>query len=666
MTKEKLTFVKAFNYFTIINISVSIKECKLLIIKYDSLIKIHIIMKKYLLFFIFLIAIISSCSNDNFKEPEKPQEKDDAIQVSITNNASDLSSRVTYSDELVIVNDIAKGKTKALKSDFEIDPTKNYAFKLRAEVNAPKVKGEYVQATHVKIVDDMAFVTYNTKGPEYNGGVELFDITDKTKPKLQAQAMFHDVDVSAVDYHNGKLYLAGAHDMDDPGFLYESPAILIELEISPSGQILFVSNTYDIASYVATDVKVDDDYIYVTSGSDGKLTVLNHNFTLAGYKDIKDARSVAINTDHVYVLEGTTPQLHKFAITDLSGPEFINLNGPVTAESKTEIDVTDNLLLAALNEGGLDIRELNGDLKEHIDRPATPEGELDEDYVTNSVSLNDELLLIGNGGAGLYVGAIIPDIDDEVLLMGNMDFDASVNFVESKDSCIFVAAGTGGLKILSIEIDEGVPGGVIPTKPCPTLVDNIIAMFPAGKDNRDAQADLFKDDNNLILKLKKESPVYLTFIDEGAGWRNSLAYYTYPADNPPTGEDEVVLHMLFPNVSKVGEGGGLTSGDRVQLGDAAFPENTVIGFCLIAKGWKNGTTTNGIYKHYTNTDLNEFGNQQHVLFIEKNCKDIVLSFEDIKLPGGDKDYNDIIFTVTDNEKNDLIATSFDTDNIIEK
>ncbi|WP_054722985.1 hypothetical protein [Marinifilum fragile] len=64
-------------------------------------------MKRYLLFFILLATIVSSCSEDNFKETEKPQKEDDVIQsVNITNNAADLSSRVTYSDKLVIVNDI--------------------------------------------------------------------------------------------------------------------------------------------------------------------------------------------------------------------------------------------------------------------------------------------------------------------------------------------------------------------------------------------------------------------------------------------------------------------------------------------------------------------------------------------------------------------------------
>jgi len=198
------------------------------------------------------------------------------------------------------------------------------------------------------------------------------------------------------------------------------------------------------------------------------------------------------------------------------------------------------------------------------------------------------------------------------------------------------------------------------------LVANIIAMFPEGKDNTIIQSDLFCDCINLNLQLIKESPVYLTFVDEKAGWRNSLAYYTYDAENPPANADEVELHMLFPNVSKEGEGGGLSTGDRIQLGDAPFPENTVIGFCLIAKGWKNGKTVDGVYRHYTNVEWNENNNQQHVLFKEHNCKDIVLCFEDVKLPKGDKDYNDIIFTVTDNKENDLVATAFNMDNIVEK
>lgn len=146
-----------------------------------------------------------------------------------------------------------------------------------------------------------------------------------------------------------------------------------------------------------------------------------------------------------------------------------------------------------------------------------------------------------------------------------------------------------------------------------------------------------------------------------------MAYYTYDAATPPSDSDELELHMVFPNISKEGEGGGLTSGNRVQLGNATFPQNTVIGFCLIVQGWKNGTTVDGVYRHFTNIEWNRNSNQQHILFKEQNCKDIVVCFEDIDISsGGDKDYNDIIFTVTDNEQDNLVATAFDLDNIIEK
>lgn len=623
-------------------------------------------MSKYLLLLMVFFTTLYSCS-DNDDDKQKDQKETILERVTINNNSADLNSRVSYSNELMVVNSLPQLETKSTKEGIEIDKTKNYAFKLRAQVDAPKVKGNVIQATHVKIADDMAFVSYNTKGNVYQGGVELFNISDGSNPILQAQALFNDVDVSAVEYYNGKIYLAGAIDPESIGYTLESPAILIEMELSPSGQILPVTNIYDLPSYVATDVEVDENYIYVTSGSDGKLTILNHDLSLATDININDARSLSVNSNNIYALDATNEKIQTFNKSDFTELDPILVQGPISDESKTEIDATDKYVFAALNKSGLDICLLDGSLKEHFNRPETPEGGLDEDYVTNSVALNDELLLIGNGGAGIYVGAMIPENDDKVSILGSMDFHASVNFVESKGNYIFVAAGTGGLKILTIEIDEGIPDNIILTKPCPTLINNIIAMFPESKNNRNAQPDLFSDGNNLNLRLVKESPVYVTFIDEGAGWRNSLAYYTYDAATPPSDSDELELHMVFPNISKEGEGGGLTSGNRVQLGNATFPQNTVIGFCLIVQGWKNGTTVDGVYRHFTNIEWNRNSNQQHILFKEQNCKDIVVCFEDIDISsGGDKDYNDIIFTVTDNEQDNLVATAFDLDNIIEK
>ncbi|BAX79822.1 DUF4114 domain-containing protein [Labilibaculum antarcticum] len=621
-------------------------------------------MRKYLLLMIGLFIIVSSCSEDNDNNQQIDQKKTIEEGISINNDPADLSSRVSTMNKLVQINNLPTG-TKSGNEGIEIDYTKNYAFKLKAEVEAPKVKGKAVQATHVKIIDDMAFVSYNTKGIEYSGGVDLFDISDEDNPILQAQVLLSDIDVSAVDYYDGVIYLVGALDEKSEGYTLESPAILLALELSNSKKIISTTALVDLPSYVGTDVEIDENYIYATSGSDGKLTILKRSdYSLVKDIDINDARSLSSNADNIYTLSAPQ-QIRTFTKTDFTPLTDIQVTGSVTIDSKTEIDVTDEYILAALNVSGLDIRNLDGSLKEHFNRPATPTNGLDENYVTNSVCLNEELLLIGNGGAGVYVGAMIPENENNVSLLGSMDFGTSVNFVESRGNYIFVAAGTGGLKILTIELDEGEPEIVIPTKPCETLVDNIIEMFPERKDNRSANDDLFSDDNKLILKLIKESPVYLTFIEENAGYKNSLAYYTYDAENPPASADEIELHMLFPNASKEESGGGLKAGDRVQLGDAPFAQNTVIGFCLIVNGWKNGATVEGIYRHYTNIAWNN-GEQQHVMFKEKNCLDIVLCFEDVQLPSGDKDFNDIIFTVNDNEDDANVATAFDLTNIVEK
>ena len=133
--------------------------------------------------------------------------------------------------------------------------------------------------------------------------------------------------------------------------------------------------------------------------------------------------------------------------------------------------------------------------------------------------------------------------------------------------------------------------------------------------------------------------------------------------------EDLEKHILFENVSEVGEGGGLNSGDMVQIGTGKFPANTVIGFYLIAQGWKNGFVTDGRYTHYTDLQFNPGNHQQHTLFVESTCTDLVMTFEDIdqadNLSYNDKDYNDILFVVSDNKdpNHKTANTAFDMKNI---
>jgi hypothetical protein len=629
--------------------------------------------KSYLISIIAVLGIAYSCERDS--SPVDVKTKLEGKNIILNNNSEALSGRITLHNQLMQVEEMPQTRLKSVQETPKVDLTKNYTFKLRAEVAPPQHNGHTLMATHVKILDNYAFVTYNTKGDMYLGGLEVFDVTDLSKPKIVWQAIFSKSDVSAVDYYNNKLYIVGAHNItDDTESKLRTPAMLQVLNLNSNREIQDVDAVINLDSYAGTDVKVTAEGIYTTSGSNGFLKIYNHNYDSVYAVSISDARSVDLNSSNAFVLSGQPGKVSVFGRTTPSLLTQYFPEGGNTPESKSEIAVTDNYIYTALNEGGIKVLNQDGSLKQYISRPETPEGANDEHYVTNSVSLNGDLLFAANGQAGIYIGGIVKTRHDSVFTIGAIKFgeEQSSNFVESKDSVIFVATGLGGLKILSISIDEGVPGDIIPSTPCPILLTDIYKLFPGGKNNYKSLPELFLPTNTKNIILKKESEVYITFLDEVADWRNSMGYYTYNLSDPPTSAEQLKKYILYPNVSKLNEGGGLNQGDMVRIGTGKFPANTVIGFYLIARGWKNGMVTNGLYTHYTNTEFNPAQYQQHTLFLHEACNELVMTFEDIsmadKLSYSDNDFNDLIFVVTDNRdpEHKTPSTAFDVTNIPRK
>jgi hypothetical protein len=622
-------------------------------------------MKNVGLVVLTLLAVfaLNNCQKDPLPIDNPEDDFIETGNLLINNNPAILAARITYKNEIVPIVDTETSSFLKSTDDFpEIDLTKNYAFKLMAEVDPPVYGDNTLQATHVTIKDDYAFVTYNTRGPKWQGGIEVFDVSDLKNPVIISSAILVNTDVSAVDYADGKIYVVGATgDFEDLGFV--SPAFMEIISLDATMAFEKVDTIIDISSYAGTDIKVAADHIFATSGSAGGLTIFDTGYALTGTEDISDARSVDANSDHLYVLQGQEGRVNVYGLSDAAYIETYDVGGATIPESKSEIAVTDEYIFAALNEGGLSVLNLDGSLKQSLPKPPTPPGALDENHVTNSVSLNGDLVLIGNGESGIYVGGLIAEKNDSLWMLGAMNFGEaqSANFVESKDSVIFVASGLGGLKILAISIDEGVPDDIEPTDPCETLMQNISELFPERVDVRNIHADLFSDTAHLNIYVMEETPVYVSFIDEGAGWRNTFGYYAYPADDPPQSIEDLEKHIVFPNVSKVGEGGGLDFGDRVQLGDGSFPAGTVIGFYLVAQGWKNGLTVDGVYTQYTDRQFNIDQAQQSTLFVSSSCDDIVLTFEDITVnsPSCDHDYNDIILTIKDSKDMGMPNTKLD-------
>ncbi len=162
----------------------------------------------------------------------------------------------------------------------------------------------------------------------------------------------------------------------------------------------------------------------------------------------------------------------------------------------------------------------------------------------------------------------------------------------------------------------------------------------------------FSLDYDHNLHLSDACDVWVTFVSEGAGYRNVLGFYTYPTGSAPQSPDDIdSITIIFPNVSFHGSGGGLYAGNKVHIGQ--FPPNTTISFALMANGWRNGTVTDGNWVVYSQRELNPESDpnlQQHSVLLSDNGRDLMLlGFEDLRRDGScDHDFNDAVFYITAN------------------
>lgn len=204
-----------------------------------------------------------------------------------------------------------------------------------------------------------------------------------------------------------------------------------------------------------------------------------------------------------------------------------------------------------------------------------------------------------------------------------------------------------------------VPEDVFNIELCPTLVSNALSLFPESRNNMERHSQLFSGGTQQRLVLTKDSDVYVSFVTEAASIGNVLGYYIYDSNATPGSSEDIDKQLVFPNVDKT----FLNVGDTKKLGAGQLKAGTVIGFFLIVGGYRN----DGVYfkrpTSYTDQNWNIDQAKQHVMYQESECGAIIIGFEDKNSANADKDFNDIIFTVSDNI-NDQANTSFDLQNVV--
>ena len=183
------------------------------------------------------------------------------------------------------------------------------------------------------------------------------------------------------------------------------------------------------------------------------------------------------------------------------------------------------------------------------------------------------------------------------------------------------------------------------------MLSFINASLPEGRPVPTYHPKYIVESAQTNLIITQTADVWMTFVHEGAGYKNILGFYTYPTGNPPASVNEIeTVKIAFPNASFAGSGGGLYAGDKVNLG--RFEPGTTIGFTLLANGW-NGSITPGQHQVYSDNNLNPESTTEkrsHSVLLWDEVNELFLvGFEDLNRDGNsDDDFNDAMFYITAN------------------
>ncbi|MBK9638514.1 MAG: LruC domain-containing protein [Bacteroidetes bacterium] len=151
------------------------------------------------------------------------------------------------------------------------------------------------------------------------------------------------------------------------------------------------------------------------------------------------------------------------------------------------------------------------------------------------------------------------------------------------------------------------------------------------------------------LSVNQNADLWMTFVHEGAGFRNTIGYYKYHKNNPPQSTSDIAnINIVFPNFSYTNCGGSLITGDKVHIGTCGV--DTVIGFVLLANSYNLSTALveNGHAQYYSDNNLNPetvtSERAHNVLLWDSLEQKMVIGFEDLhRSYGSDDDFNDAVF-----------------------
>lgn len=306
------------------------------------------------------------------------------------------------------------------------------------------------QANSLTIDRDKAYVGYLTLGESFDGGVDVFDVSNQGDPKLVDSYVAPGLDINSVAVSSGKLYIAGAHNNQKPACLGQ---FSIENDkLSETGKVS------SLRSFTGIDMSVHGDSLFVTSGDKGGIQKIStHNLSLQKYLGFKDVRGIEYRAGLFYVFAGTPAQFMTLD-EDLEFRSWFPLHAKLTKEDKSRLHIGENVAFLAMNDKGFQavclktgevLAEVSTFPGEDID--ASPNYALD-------VVVYGRYVITASGYNGLQIydagenwdSAYCNDFEIKKLQKFSFSDGSPASHLELVGETLFVTAGERGLKILSL------------------------------------------------------------------------------------------------------------------------------------------------------------------------------------------------------------------------
>ncbi|TDT45397.1 hypothetical protein CLV90_2484 [Maribacter spongiicola] len=385
---------------------------------------------------------VASCSDETtiFENP------DDNL-VSETDQ-SKLDNSVSF--ERAGVLDIYEdpiASAKRFNATGKTEEAGDYPLTLVAQIAPPTfTNGENLAATHVVLDGDYGFVSYNTVGQDYVGAIDVIDISDPNNPRVTSRVYYTNADLNSIAYDNGFIYVAGGVDSEQS---VTATANSLVAKIAVSGGRMNTSNiTYGFQEgFNATDVRIIDNNVVVTSGQDGFVVVYDKNdLSALNETAFADLRSVAYNGSEIAVLDAA--QGVSFLDQNLNVLRSINIESDFGVDAKRTLDFLNETIVVSEGIKGAGVyNAATGSFIEYLSILTNPENAEPGEIVTNGVAVNEEVLLMANGAGGL---SLSENKDDSTNGVGVIELTGSINYVASKGDYIFAASGKSGFQIIKL------------------------------------------------------------------------------------------------------------------------------------------------------------------------------------------------------------------------